>query len=320
MQTILRNIVRACFDKTFYQETEKDTFGRRFAHLYVVFVFVMIAFSIQLGATYLTNQKEIRTSPQKINTLLGTLYPKDLVLKFDKNALSINQPMPYVLGRNFTFDPTQEAVNTDEDTTQYAKGTIKNFITIDTNASIDNFTTYQSAMLAMKNGIAVKQSREFEVRYYPYSDFLKKVPQPFTFDSISYGQIVNKVRPYINQLPTFILYGFIVLLVLGVLVGPLFLASGVLFNILFLALFGYLIASAMKRKHSYGYIYNLAMYTAIPVIILQQIIGYTPFHGLDSVWWLIALLFLVIFIPPAGGAMVKVDHSPPSPMDPPKVA
>jgi hypothetical protein len=61
------------------------------------------------------------------------------------------------------------------------------------------------------------------------------------------------------------------------------------------------------------------MYTAIPVIILQQIIGYTPFHGLDSVWWLIALLFLVIFIPPAGGVMVKVDHSPPSPMDPPKV-
>lgn len=319
MQTILRNIVRACFDKTFYQQTEKDTFGRRFAHLYVLFMFIMIAFSIQLGAVYFTNQKEIRVFPQKISVLLGTIYPKDLVLRFDKNTLSINQPMPYVLGKNFNFDPTREDKGTNVDVPNEKTDTIVNFITIDTDASIDDFDTHKSLILAMKTGIAIKQSSGAEVRYYPYSDFLKNVPQPFTFDSISFGQIVNKVRPYIDQLPTFIQYGFFVFLVLGIFIGPLVLASGVLFNIVFLALLGYLIASLMKRIHSYGYIYNLAIYTAIPVIILQQIIGYTPFRGLDFVWWLIALLFLVIFIPPAGGAMEKVDHSPPSPMDPPKV-
>ncbi len=311
MVTILRNIVRACFDKTFYQQSENDSFGKRFAHLYVLFMVVIAALSVQLVGLYVKNQKEIGVLPQKITSMVTTLYPKDLELRFDKNKLSINQPMPYVIG-----DMMAGEMSTDVETSKEAKGSL---ITFDTTATIDDFSTYNTYVLAMENGIAVKQTENAEVRYYPYAEFLEKVPQPFTFDYISYTQIVNKVRPYINQIPQILLYGLIVLIALFVLVGPFFMVSGVLFNILFLSVLGYLIALAIKRKHTYGYIYKLGMYTAIPVIIMQQVAGWIKFSGLDAVWWLIALLILVVCIPPVGGALAKASDAPGSPMDPPKV-
>lgn len=314
MINILRNIVRACFDKSFYQESEKDSFGRRFAHLYVLFMVVMVVISVQLVGGYMGKRGEIKALPQKISSFLATAYPKDLVLKFSKNELSINQPEPYVIGK-MGGDTSLDTKTSDENDSYQ----MNHFLTIDTNASIDDFDKYQSLALAMKNGIAVKQSNRAEVRYYSYAEFLQKVPQPMTFDSVSYGQIVNKVRPYINQIPSFLLYGLVVVLVLAILIAPLFLVSGVLFNILFLALLGYLIASAMKRKHSYSYIYKLGMYTAIPVVILQQIVAWTPFRGLDSVWWLIALLILVLFIPQTGGPLSTVEKPTSGSMDPPKV-
>jgi len=242
------------------------------------------------------------------------------VLKFNKNELSINQPEPYIVGKNFDVEgsDTDFYVN-EEATADNGTNAMKHLITIDTNASIDDFDEYQSLALAMKNGLAVKQSNRAEVRYYSYAEFLEKVPQPFTFDSVSYGQIVNKVRPYINQIPTLLLYVAICLVILAILIAPLFLVLGVLFNVLFLALLGYLIASAMKRKHTYKYIYKLGMYTAIPVIILQQVVSYIPFNGFDSIWWLIALLIMVVFIPQSGGPLATVNQKPASPMDPPKV-
>jgi len=317
MVSILRNIARACFDKTFYQETEKDSFGRRYAHLYVLFMIVVAVFSIQIVGLYVTNQKDINELPQKITSFLGTFYPDDLVLRFNNNELSINQPEPYVLGDVSSFESLEEgnkeqAMDGEVDDT-------KNLITIDTSATIDDFDTYDTWVLAMKKGVAMKQSDRLDVRYYSYEEFLAKTPQPFTFDSVSYGQIVNKIRPYINQIPSILLYIMIGVVVVLLLVGPLFLASGVLFNILFLAILGYLIAMAIKRKHTYGYIYKLGMYTAIPVIILQQFFGLISFEGFQSIWWLIALLILVIFIPPVGGPLAKVNQTPVSPMDPPKV-
>ncbi len=320
MITILRNIVRACFDKTFYQESEKDSFGRRFAHLYVLFIIVMLVFSVQIVGMYIAKQGDIKALPQKITTFLNTLYPEDLVLKFNKNELSINQPEPYIVGKNFDLEGSEKDLDVNEDVAvENGSNEMRHLITIDTSAGIDDFAKYQSLALAMKSGLAVKQSDKAEVRYYSYAEFLTKVPQPMTFDSVSYRQIVNKVRPYINQIPALLLYIVVCLVILAILIAPLFLASGVLFNVLFLALLGYLIASAMKRKHTYKYIYKLGMYTAIPVIILQQVVSYIPFNGFDSIWWLIALLIMVVFIPQTGGPLATVSQTPASPMDPPKV-
>lgn len=309
MISILRNIVRACFDKTFYQQSEKDSFGRRYAHLYVLFMVVILAFLLQLIPLYVENRTKINSLPQEITKIVDSFYPEDLVLKFEDNELSINQPEPYILGENIDFESDDQ------------ESRVQNFITIDTSANIDDFDSYQTFALVMKKGIAARQSsRPQEVRYYSFENFLEGVQQPLTFDSVSYGQIVNKLRPYINQLPNLIVYLLVVFAVVAVLVGPFLFASGTLFAIVFTALFGYLVALVMQRKHTYSYIYKLAMYTAIPVIILQQITGFLQFRGFESIWWLISLVILVLFIPPVGGPLAKANQTPPAPMDPPKVA
>ena len=97
MLTILRNIVRACYDKSFYQENENDSFGRRYAHLYVLFMVVVSVFAVQMVGFYLTNKSQIDDLPPKINTFLDNAYPEDLTLRFEDNQLSNNQPEPYVL-------------------------------------------------------------------------------------------------------------------------------------------------------------------------------------------------------------------------------
>lgn len=317
MVTILRNIVRACFDRTFYREAERDSFGRRYAHLYVLFAIIVAVFSIQIVGFYVSRRSEVDRFPQLITSRVNTFYPKDLVITFDKNELSINQPEPYVLGSGWDSespDDSQDMSGTDGIGVGF-----QNLITIDTRATIDDFGKYDSLMLAMRKGVAVKQSERAEVRYYPYAEFLAKTPQPFTFDSVSYGQIVNRIRPFINQVPTLLVYGLIALIILLVLVGPLFLTAGVLFNILFLAIMGYLIAMVIGRKQPYTYIYKLGMYTAIPVIILQQIFGLISFEGLQSVWWLVALLLMVIFIPARSGAVQGSTGTKDQSITPPKI-
>lgn len=315
MITIVRNIFRACFDKSFYVTSEKDSFGKRYLHLYILFAVVSIILALNIVGFYSQNKTEIAKLPKMVNAQLDTFYPKDLVLKFVNNELSINQPEPYTIGKSLFGNAEQNNSNGVRP---------QSLITIDTKGSIEDFDSYHSMILAMKKGVAFRQSeqRAGEVRFYSYADFLKEVPQPYSFDSVSYKQIVNKVRPYVNEIPSLAQYGLVVMCILLILLGPVFLSSGILFNLLVLSLLGYLIALAMKRKHSYGYIYKLGMYSSIPVIVLQQINEIVRIPGIDGVWWLIALLIMILFIPQgdsgqaiAGGSTDKLA----SPMDPPKI-
>jgi len=339
MINLFRNIIRSCFDKSFYKESEKDSFGKRYLYLYVVFMFVAIVGTISLVGYYLTNKTEIDKLPTTINTQLNTLFPKDLALRFDNNELSINQPEPYVIGTDNKISTTstskqtitvQDGVTTAESTAETKtvtnkEGDFSAIITIDTKADISDFAKYKTVILAMKKGVAMNQSSNSgEVKFYSYSEFLKKVPQPFTFDYISYTQIVNKVRPYVALIPTYLSYGLIIACILLVFVGPLFLSSGVLFNLLFLSIFGYFAAIIIKRKYSYGYIYKHGMYAAIPVILLQLITDFVKIPGIANIWWLIALLFMVIFLPSleqnkAISSSAEIGK-PPSQLDPPPMA
>lgn len=336
---MFKNIIRACFDKSFYKQSEKDSFGKRFLYLYVVLMLVAMVGAIRIIGYYQTNKAEIAKLPTTINSQLATIFPKDLALRFNNNELSINQPEPYVIGANIGDEVASDSkqklsINDDntvvESSTQTEVYTKKDsdsiaLITIDTKADISDLAKYNTIILAMKTGVAMKQSDSSgEVKFYSYSEFLKKVPQPFTFDYISYTQLVNKIRPYVPLIPTYLSYGLIIVCVLMIVVGPVFLASGVLFNLLFLSIFGYFAAIIIKRKYSYGYIYKHGMYSAIPVVILQLITDFVNIPGIANIWWLVALLFMVIFLPSLETSNTistnEVTTKPKSQLDPPPVA
>lgn len=298
--------MRTCYDRLFYKESEPHSFAQRYGRLYVLCMFLSFFVVGNLVTLYIQNRAKVDDLPKTLTQTITTFYPKELEFKFRKNELSINQPEPYYVGKNISA----------------AQGDSQALLAIDTTADISDFDTYGAFLLALKKGFAFRQSNDKEVRFYSYSDVLKDVPQPFTFDYISYNQIVNKVRPFINLIPTYIVYVLAALSVFIVLFWPFFMISGVLFNLLFLAILGYFAGLIIKRKHTYGYVYKLGMYTAIPVILLQQVVSILQIPNLGGIWWLVALLFMVVFMPPTSEISISsttATAQTASPMDPPKI-
>ncbi len=307
MITILKNIVRACFDKSFYVESQKDSFGRRFAHLYVLYFIVIVVSSLSIVNWYISERATIGMLPTRISQAVKELYPRDLVLRFENDELSINQPEPYVIPL-----PPQIAEVLGDD-----KPVTTDLVTIDTTASVDDFSSYDTDILATRKGVAVR-GQNGKVEYYQYTEMLREVRQPFTFDIVSYTQIVNKAKPFIDALPAIIGYVLVMAGLFVLFVAPLIFVLGTLIFLLLLSLVGYLVASLIQRKHSYGYMYKLGMYSMIPIIILQEVVAKTTTLDLSNVWWLVALLLMVVFVP-TGKETTGVTPPQPAGIHPPKI-
>lgn len=298
MKTILQDIVRACYDRVFYQESSNHTFGKRFGRLYVVYVFVSLFLFLNLVGLYIQNKTNIENFPETFTKEVANFYPKDLEFRLEDYKLSINQPMPYYLG------PRDMEVADEEDTPSYRGSRFSSFVVIDTEATVEDFDQYGAIILVMEDGFAYRESNKPQVQYISYASILKEadIPQPVTFDYVDYQQVVNKLRPFIKLIPVYVLGALIVGGIFWVVIAPPFMILGVLFNILFLSILGYVAGIIIKRRHSYGYIYKLGMYSAIPVIVLQQINSLVHIPGIDGAWWLIALLFMVVFLPPTSAS------------------
>lgn len=307
MITVIKNIVRACYDRKFYVESEGDSFGRRFLHLYVLYLIVLSVLSLNIINLYLKNRPQIDSFPKTLSTDMKNFFPRDLELTFQDNELSINQQEPYIWPETYGLKRFLQ---------EGSSARPAHLIVIDTQASVDDIGSYDAMFLAMKKGFAISHPNG-KVEYYQYATYLKDITQPFTFDSISFSQIVNKVRPLLDKLPLVIGYLLVVVIIFVVLVVPLFLASGTLIPLLITSAIGYLVASMIGRRHTYRYVYKLGMYSMLPVIILQEFVGRVVQVDLSNVWWLVALLLMVVFIPPSSSGSDGVVK--PTGIQPPKI-
>lgn len=308
---VLKDIVRAIYDKSFYKERENDTFGRRFGVMYLANIFLMVVFSIGIFNFYSTNKQYISEYSEKILNILPDLYPEDLIMTVENGELSTNYQEPFSLGQELldAFDSSGKMSGS------------YNLLTIDTEGSIEDFDSYGTILLVTKKGIGAKQSTRGETRFYPFTQFMtdKNLGQKYTFDSKAYSAILKELSPFMNQVPSMVFTLVVGAIIITVLFGPLLLITGWLFSLTILSILGLVAGKVIKRGHSYGYIYKMGMYLTIPLSLLQNIsviavmFGVSGVPDLSGFTWLVYLLLIAVFIPqtePVSAGFV-------SPLDPP---
>jgi len=293
-QMFFKNIVRTIYDKSFYLGSENEPFWKRYNMLYVVHLILAVTFVFAIANFYYTNKAEVARFGVNIEKALPTLYPKDLVLTLKNGELSTNQKEPYYLGNTFV-----KSIENDMDLSN------ANLITIDTKATLDDYESLKTLVLLTKRGAIVKQSEKGEIRFYPYTQFTpaKSKDETYVFDYKKYMQGVKEFGPIVKRIPDIFTYAVVIVGVLALLLAPLFTTLGWLIALLFLSIIGYFAALIIKRKKSFGYIYKMGIYLAIPLTLLENIHTFSGYVGLKGVpdfsgyTWLVYLLLLAVFIP-----------------------
>ncbi len=291
-----RNILRTFYDKTFYKESEGDSFGKRALMLYVVCLVFSLVSIISISNFYIQNKEKVGQFAVNIKRALPGLYPQDLEMTVKNGELSINQPEPYYLGNEIFA-----AVMGDNK----ESAAFQNFITIDTKASIDDYESYNTIFLVNKKGFAVKQSERGEIRFYPFSQFTpeKSKASELVINHNMYMQGVKEFGPFVDKIPELFLYVIIGIGIFVIFVYPLFVLLGWLIALLILSVLGLLVTMVIRRKHTYGYVYKMGMYIAIPLTLLQNVhviaevftvSGVPDFSGYN---WLVYLLLVAVFVP-----------------------
>ena len=309
-----KNIVRTIYDKSFYAESENEPFWKRYNMLYVVHLILAITFVFGMANFYYANKADVARFGVNVEKSLPSLYPKDLVLTLKNGELSTNQKEPYYLGNTFVKSVS------DEDSMSNA-----NFITIDTKATLDDYESLKTLILLTKKGAIVKQSERGEIRFYPYTQFTpaKSQNETITFDYQKYMKGVAEFGPLVRKIPEIFAYGVVIAAILTLLIVPLFTTLGWLISLLFLSIVGYFAALIIKRKKSYGYIYKMGIYLAIPLTLLQNIHVFAQWSSLKGVpdfsgyTWLVYLLLVALFIPETKQGTDKVVAQTPL-LDPPE--
>ena len=307
---MFQTIVRSFYDKAFYAEAVAHSFWKRYWTLYVVHVVFAVVLLVSLQKIYVESKPEVQGFAKSLEKSLPTLYPSELVMTVKDGELSINQEEPYDLGAG-----VQKTIGmTDPEATDE----LASLIIIDTSATVEDFESYKTAVLLTQKGFVVRQSEGGEIRYYPYSQFLtdEQSSKGFVLNQKMYADFVTQLAPYVTRIPEFVTYAFIATGIILVVLVPFFLVSGWLMSLLFLSILGYFVSRLIKRPQTYGAVYKMGMYLAIPLTLFQNIhslfglLGTNAVPDLSGYAWLVYLLLVAIFIP--------VPVTPvTSPMDPP---
>lgn len=245
LKTFFRTLKRSAIDLEYYKDVIKAPFSFSLKyHLFLLFLvtfFSGIRFAVLLSGV-------IPTLPLFIeNAKSGAreLYPAELVVELKDGEITTNVEEPYVI------DLPQ------------AWGGGKNFIRIDTNASIDDFEQYDTLVLVTKKSFVAKDEDGYKV--YPFSDYKGG---NYTLTADEYSRLVDPLLPLLDFLPAIA----VVLIIIGIFIWP-FIGSflWLLWNLLWFlipALILLIIVKLAKRNLRFGQAYQIVIHAfTLPILI-----------------------------------------------------
>lgn len=285
MRTFFSRVWLCCSRPSeYYKAFHKKTFWNGSFYLYWLLVLTTFVTMLVAAVKVSVYLPQVRTWIAEAQVTVPTLFPEDLTLTLSGGMLSTNVEEPYV----FPFPEEWENALLDEE--------LKHFIVIDTKATVEDFSSYETALLFTKGAMIVKDDQG--VRVMLFADHEELQGQSFTMDRARFQQMTEMLLPYLNVLPS-ILIGCIVA---GVLLFPWIVAAfsvvGQWIYLLFFTFVSWIIAMIMGRKTSYGELYRFGFYVSTLGILLSLIVSriYTwPIFASTGVDLLMMILVLRSF-------------------------
>lgn len=221
--------------------------------------------------------------PQFVDDLRGAardLYPQELILTLENGVLSTNVEEPYYIDV-----PSQFA---DIDT-----GDIRHLVTIDTQANVEDFPSYDTVFLLTDTGFVVpdqEQDRANAYRVYSFEEQLESMSdETVVIDRQLYDSFLGQAMPYFN----YIVPGTVVIVLLLVIILPFTLTSILLITrliyLIFVSAFLWVIARLLKKHYTYGEVYRMGMHMITVPILIGTVMGLIGLN-LSLLWSFLLLL------------------------------
>lgn len=288
LHTFFYSLKNSLTNFSYYKDIRKVNFGFSLKYLATLLIFInffyVLAFVLPMFFTLPNLPKNIDTFYQEVDVA----YPQDLVMTYENQKLSINQPVPYFIDPDFFAG---ELRNTPD--SQY-----QHFITIDTDATPDMFLDYKTGVLVTGNELIIPQNSSSVENYrvYPYKN---TDVEDFVFTRENYDGLMVSLREMLNKVPVFapfFLVGVIILLPIILSMGNLFWG---LFYLLLLSIVVFIVSKVFKNNLSFGEVYRMGMHGLSWSIIIVSSLALLSIH-IPYLYSAIFLLFMTITLSKVG--------------------
>ena len=240
-------LFRSATDPEYYREvvTAKSGFSLKYFSAFYVFLAISITTTL-----YFTS---LRQAPNQVTEFLQSaadLYPTDLEVTLDTVTSEISTkgvPEPIII-------PLPTSVNVETD--------IKNLAVIDTSATSEQISSYQTAVLITKTHLATLSDSNSGYQIFPISEFtqnLKEDENGHAITSLTLNKgLIDSYLPLVKQTSLKFLQ------VLPAIMAPVLFVGYFIGRLIFLAFFSLittLMAGIMGRGLRYGQLFLIGLHT-----------------------------------------------------------
>ena len=274
LKTFKYVFVNSLYKPLYYKHVLKSSIW--FSLKYLFFLSFLIFF-IQILTLVVFIIPKIGSLPELVDnayTRVFDFYPSELEVTIDEGILSTNQKNPYYI--------EIPEMSEDED--------FDHFITVDTNANIEDYSVYKTTILVTDSSF-IYPDNQSSYAVTSVSD----LEWSGVFTSKDYQKIVKELEPAFEAVPK---YAPVVLLALFVLVPPIvsiFIVLGHLIFLLFMSLILWFVSIIMKVELSYQQIYHLGIHSLTVPIIITSVLGIFGIH-MEMLFTSSFLLFMVYIL------------------------
>ncbi len=232
---------RSISSPEYYQDIAKAKFSFSLKYLYFLLVLISLVWGIKFSVEAVSYFPKIPAFIDKTKIALKDLYPPHLVLTVKNGELSTNVKEP------FFVNPPKEWPEPEEK--------FVHFIAIDTNAKIEDFEKYKSAVLLTKKYIVFWDDNS-GYRIRP----IKEIVSNITVDRHYYDNLVSKILPFLDNLSYFVILAILFSVLVWPFLGGVISLLGRLLWLVVASVFVLLIAKIMKKDLGYKKLYQLGMH------------------------------------------------------------
>ena len=273
-----------------YREFQKESFWASVRYLYWLLTLTVFVTMFTVLVGFFLSFPEVRQSVAVVEQDLPNLYPAELVVTLKNGKIETNVHEPYFIdlpARWQDFLRTQEGMNIQG---REAGELPPHFVTIDTNARVEDYSLDKSFVLVTRTAIVLPDK---DTSYRVFS--LGEAEQDFTMKRELYDQFVTAATPFVRAVPSLLAVLVVVGFLLFPFIGSAFAVLGYLCYLLVLVLLVWVVAALMGRKAGYASLYKLsfnALTAPILIIFITNRVGlsFPFFFSLLYLGWMTAVL------------------------------